>query len=63
MAVTSIRPLRPPPHQVIAEFAGSVVAFRLPRDATFGDLATCMASLGLSYRGAPISVEVTIGLC
>lgn len=58
----SIRDVQPPQHQVIAEFKDSALAFRLPREATFADLAACLAALGLAHRGGPIRIEVTVGV-
>ena len=49
-------------HRVIAEFEGSILSFPLPREATLEDLAGRLAALGQSHRGAPVSIEVTIGL-
>jgi hypothetical protein len=58
----NLRNIRSPQHRVIAEFEGSALSFPLPREATFEELAARLAALGRSHRGAPISIEVTIGL-
>jgi|HubBroStandDraft_1064217.scaffolds.fasta_scaffold05452_8 hypothetical protein len=50
-----------PQHWVTAEFESSALAFALPGNATFADLAGTVAELGEPHRGAPICVDVRVG--